>query len=656
MFLFILPLLPLLFHHSAKAQVSEEEFNALKAFYDSTGGDGWDDRTGWDFDETTPNDVTSAWHGITVSDGRLRILDLRQNNLQGTIPPEIGDLEYLEILALNSQEGQQENANNLSGELPDVFENFTSLIFIDLSRNNFEDTIPGTILGLPNLRTLFLSRNNFSGEIPPITGLDNLERFNVSGNNLTGPIPDEIFNLAALRQLNLGHNNFTGPIPNEIGDLVNLTELSLENNDLVGEIPEQIGDLGELTVLDLSRNALTGEIPPEFEALNKLEELNLAFNELESDEFPAFIYELTSLEKLYLTSNRLAGEIDDEINQLDNLERLFLANNEFVFVPALNLPVLKRLYLQNNRLHFNSIEHNWDLQPQLDDFIYSPQARVGVEEDYHNIVYGEPVELMVNVGGEHNIYRWLLNGDPVPGADSDTYTIESFSREMAGVYVCIITNLQVTDLTLLSDPIEVEYAGSIEPTVETTPPDPGDITAVSAFSGGRVTDDGGADITVRGVVWSTFAGPDIIDHEGITTDGEGTGPFTSHLTALEPATQYHVRAYATNADGFTGYGEEHIFTTMPESRIPNAFRPDSQIPENRTFKPADLNMASLQSYSLEIYDRWGNKIFESAHVDDGWPGNVNGNDAPAGGYIYRIGYIDLLGNRHDFEGVVMLVR
>ena len=45
-----------------------------------------------------------------------------------------------------------------------------------------------------------------------------------------------------------------------------------------------------------------------------------------------------------------------------------------------------------------------------------------------------------------------------------------------------------------------------------------------------------------------------------TTDGSGTGPFISHLTALSPGTAYYYRAYTTNAMG-TVYGEERTLLT-----------------------------------------------------------------------------------------------
>ncbi len=94
------------------------------------------------------------------------------------------------------------------------------------------------------------------------------------------------------------------------------------------------------------------------------------------------------------------------------------------------------------------------------------------------------------------------------------------------------------------------------PTLTTTPVS--SITSISASSGGNISSDGGAPVTVRGVCWSTSQNPTIANSK--TTDGNGVGPFTSILTGLSPGVLYYVRAYATNSIG-TGYGFNVSFTS-----------------------------------------------------------------------------------------------
>lgn len=89
-----------------------------------------------------------------------------------------------------------------------------------------------------------------------------------------------------------------------------------------------------------------------------------------------------------------------------------------------------------------------------------------------------------------------------------------------------------------------------------------DITTTSATCGGNVTDDGGEDVTAKGVCWSIAPAPTTADSH--TTDGSGTGEFTSTISNLTSATTYYVRAYATNSVG-TAYGNEVTFTTEEDN-------------------------------------------------------------------------------------------
>ena|GEM_PF-928904 len=85
------------------------------------------------------------------------------------------------------------------------------------------------------------------------------------------------------------------------------------------------------------------------------------------------------------------------------------------------------------------------------------------------------------------------------------------------------------------------------------------ILSTTANSGGNITSDGGDAVSSRGVVWNTSTSP-IIALLTKTSDGTGSGVFSSSLTGLTPGTLYYVRAYATNGVG-TSYGNEVSFTT-----------------------------------------------------------------------------------------------
>jgi gliding motility-associated-like protein len=87
---------------------------------------------------------------------------------------------------------------------------------------------------------------------------------------------------------------------------------------------------------------------------------------------------------------------------------------------------------------------------------------------------------------------------------------------------------------------------------------------------------------------------------------------------------------------------------------PNSFTPnDDGI--NEVWFPV---MNGVDTFLIQIYDRWGEVIFESTEPDKPWVGNVDNGDhyAQDGLYIYRVTLHDLLGYPHEFVGHVSLLR
>ena len=321
-------------------QLPESEKQALIALYTSTDGDNWGDNTGWLVDSDPCN-----WYGVTCMGGHVTNLDLSGNGLNGTLPPELGNLIQLTWLNLSR--------NQLTGSIPPELSNLSILQGLFLSENNLAGSIPASLGNLSSVQYLSLASTQLSGNIPPELGnLVQLGFLQLGINDLTGPIPPELGNLTNLWGLYLNDNQLTGVIPAELGNLTNLNTLFLGNNQLSGNIPPAIGNLTNLSRLVLNNNQLTGVIPAELGNLTNLAWLYLDYNQL-SGNIPASLGNLVQLEVLQLGSNNLSGPIPPELGNLTQLTWLHLIQNQLTgnIPPELgNLTNLRGLSLDDNQL------------------------------------------------------------------------------------------------------------------------------------------------------------------------------------------------------------------------------------------------------------------------------------------------------------------
>ena len=91
-----------------------------------------------------------------------------------------------------------------------------------------------------------------------------------------------------------------------------------------------------------------------------------------------------------------------------------------------------------------------------------------------------------------------------------------------------------------------------------------EVTDTTAICVGAVVNDGNADITAKGFCWSTEQNPTLEDNTiaaTATREEAADDFFTATLSGLTAATEYYVRAYATNSEG-TAYGENINFVTL----------------------------------------------------------------------------------------------
>ncbi len=410
---------------TAKAQVNTQDSLALLALYNSTNGANW--KTTWNL-----NNPVSSWHGVDTANGRVVKLNLFFNNLNGSIPSELGNLSALTNLNLFS--------DDLTGSIPPELGNLTALTNLNLSLNDLTGSIPPELGNLTALTNLSLFSNDLTGSIPPELGnLTALTTLDLDINQLIGSIPSELGNLTALTRLDLDQNQLTNSIPSELGNLTALTTLELNDNQFTGSIPPELGNLTALTTLELNDNQFTGSIPPE-------------------------LGNLTALTNLELNDNQFTGSIPPELGNLIALTNLNLNDNQFTDLPDLShitsLNGDADFQVQNNFLDFE------DIQPNLANLVsasnYSPQGPVR-EGDFYSNPIGTDIVLSVAVNGTGNVYQWFFNDVAIAGENNSSLNLTNIQEADFGSYYCQISNPNVPGLTLrsLSDIIGNPFSSDI---------------------------------------------------------------------------------------------------------------------------------------------------------------------------------------------------
>lgn len=181
------------------------------------------------------------------------------------------------------------------------------------------------------------------------------------------------------------------------------------------------------------------------------------------------------------------------------------------------------------------IDMGTDTMPQL-GFCMAEHADVTMEEDI--VIPGEYVVL-----GDTIIVYGYMGGLPA----NTTFYVRAFAINGIGV-----SYSEEKSFTTIDYGMPVVNTNGVS-----------DISITEATASGEVKEDGGTQITDRGICYGLQPDPTISDNK-VQADYFGIGDFYCQLTDLTDNTTYHYRAYATNSKGTT-YGEDKTFTTLAYS-------------------------------------------------------------------------------------------
>nr|XP_023916829.1 receptor-like protein 9DC3 [Quercus suber] len=325
------------------------------------------------------------WLGEVGRDS-LHFLDLRDNLLQGPFP----NLSFLSLRYIFVSN------NKLTGEIPSLICNTSSLDVLDLSHNNLSGVLPKCLVHSNVLSVLDLRMNSLHGTIPTTFSKGNKFRnINLNGNQLEGPLPRSLANCSNLEVLDLGNNKIKGTFPYWLGSLLKLQVLVIRSNKFHGHIGNSKTKFPfpNLRILDISNNEFNGPLPIKYfkflKAMTNVDEgkvaikymgdgyyqdsLNVMMKGLYielvriqtvftvvdfsknsfSGEMPKIIGRLKSLKGLNFSHNNLTGYIPSSFGNLSNLEWLDLSFNKLIGeIPTqlADLPWLEVLNLSHNQL------------------------------------------------------------------------------------------------------------------------------------------------------------------------------------------------------------------------------------------------------------------------------------------------------------------
>jgi gliding motility-associated-like protein len=111
---------------------------------------------------------------------------------------------------------------------------------------------------------------------------------------------------------------------------------------------------------------------------------------------------------------------------------------------------------------------------------------------------------------------------------------------------------------------------------------------------------------------------------------------------------------ATSKYGCTGVGNVlvKVFSTPPDIFVPNAFTPGGAT--NRVFRPIPVGISSLQYF--RVYNRWGQLVYATSVIGDGWNGELSGRPLESGTYVWMVQGISYTGKTVFRKGTMVLVR
>ncbi|MCU0424161.1 MAG: IPT/TIG domain-containing protein [Candidatus Kapabacteria bacterium] len=422
---------------------------ALNRLFAATQGMQWTTTANW-----TNGAPIGTRFGVVVQSGRVVELRLPNNGVQGTIPQEVlENLDALRVLDLAN--------NRLSGTLPQGLTNAKNLEVLRLAGNLFSGALPKEVKTMTKLREIDLVGNRIADSITAFAGLTNITVLNLRGNSFRGSLAGVLPQMTGLITLDLSGNNITGALPENLSGLTQVQTFNVRGNRLTGGFPTGLVRTTQkaltrtqaasgLDVLDLGENNFTGPIPEEISNLIALRTLLLDNNAF-TGSLPASMRSMQRLRRLDLSNNQFSGAVD--FSGVSRLDSVSVANNRFSVA-------MLELFLGTNRrlVYLPQAEFT---QPRITSRVVTATSNSAIVSTGLSIMVTvqDSLRLFVPKTEVYSRTQWRKNGIPLTNLrDTMPYAsliIPAFTLADTGVYECVITNDRLPEITQTTAQVQV---------------------------------------------------------------------------------------------------------------------------------------------------------------------------------------------------------
>ena len=143
---------------------------------------------------------------------------------------------------------------------------------------------------------------------------------------------------------------------------------------------------------------------------------------------------------------------------------------------------------------------------------------------------------------------------------------------------------------------------------------------------------------------TTVSDTSYTDNVADFADGRSYGKFTYFVYALEST--------VLPGKGYFSLSSSKELIQFSRVFIPNTFTPNSDT-LNAVFKPF-ISFVQKDGYYFAVYSRWGNKLFQTNDINEGWDGQHKGKPMKQDSYVYILKYVTSEGNVKEESGYVYI--